>query len=209
VALTEPASNGPAFGTGLNGGPCLVGNAGSVLSGNEAALLALWTGSAGLATHSLLALFQLTSVSGSQGAVCSVGDSAAPFTNSSTLEHNSIADSSNCFTYARTPAVGNLQWFGGTPTTSVVAICMRFNGTVPTLRVAGSGPSMTLTAASTGTPPGAIAAPDRFSILARARQDFPGKFSGNMGPILLYGGVLSDANADKALTGMRRWYGLT
>lgn len=207
VAATEPAADGPALGTTLNGGPCLVGNGAAVLASTEAAILSCWTASGGLAPQTVIALLQGTALPA--GPVCSVGRSDEPFIQSSTFEWQTLADSPNCWTYARSPAVGvTVQWFGGNPSTaSPIAIAMRFNGTAPTLRFNGATIAMPTTAAS-GAPPGVVTSPQRFSMLARARQNFPGKASMLLGPLLLYTGSMSDADCDVALAGLQHWYGL-
>lgn len=211
VNAVEEAAAGPALGTGLAGGPCLVGNAASYLTTTEANILACWTASAGVGAHTLIVLAQ-GSLATNSGGMCGVGRADQAFNQSSNFEMNSIADSANCYTYSRTPSGPNVQWFGGAPVQNVpVAAALVWPGaTPPLLRVNGvaAAPAMALTAAS-AAPPGAVTTPQRFALLARGRQNYPGRFTGLLGPVLVYAGALTAGECDGACEGLRRWYGLS
>lgn len=204
VAAAEVSSSGPALGTSLNGGPCLVGAGGVYLLTTEAALLSLWTGASGHATHTVIALAQFASAS-TACMMLGPGKSTEAFFESG--GYGQDATKYGSFRLNSTPA--NTSNYASTSATisagTPVALAWRYSGTAPSLRIAGASVALTNTG---GPADNAITTADRVAIMNNARSSVNSPLNGLLGPVLLYSGVLSDAECDTASDGLRNWYGL-
>lgn len=206
ATFDEASASGPTLGTTLNGGPCLVGGGGVVLLSTEAALLACWNGASGHAVHTIIALVQFASAS-TACMFLGAGKSTEAFFQSGGYGQDATkygefrlnSTPANTSNYASTSATIS----AGTP----VAVAWRYNGSAPSLRIAGASVALTNTG---GPADNAITTADRIALLNNGRSTVNAPLSGLLGPVLIYGGtaVLSDAECDDACDGIRAWYGL-
>lgn len=205
VAATETGTSGPAVSaSGLNGGPCLVGAGGVALLSTEPALLNLWNGSSGHATHTLIALAQFASAS-TACMVAGAGKAADAFFQSG--GYGQDATKYGEFRLNSTPAnTSNYQSTSATISAGTpVALAWRYNGSAPTLRIAGASVALTN---SGGPADNAITTADRVALMNNARSSLNAPLSGLLGPLIWVAGLLSDAECDDACDGVRAWYGL-
>lgn len=204
VAFSETAGSGPAFSdSGLNGGPCLVGASGDVLLSTEAALLNLWNGSSGHATHTIIYLAEYSTASFT-GNTIGVGKSSETF-----FQSGGYGQATTKFNEFRLDSTGgNTSSYNSTPALTAntpIAHAWRYSGSAPTLRVGGASVTLTNTA---GPADNAITTADRVALMNNGRSTLNGPMSGKCGPVILYSGVLSDAECDDASDWLRACYGL-
>lgn len=190
AAISEVSGSGPLLAHDLNGGPCLVGDGSSKhLVGTEAALLATWSANAGDQTHTLVYLMKHVT-----GAPFSVGNTGQAFDESSWTGTG----------YNRSQG-GTSTWLGDQGVSGEPhALCHRYQGS-------GSDPKITLDSTHQTVNAQAaklIANPNQFVMLAIGRSTLGSFFSGRLGPVLIYTGNISDAQAIQANEGLRHWYGV-
>lgn len=192
AAFVEQSSSGPLLVQDFNGGPAMLANGSSnFLAGTEAALLQTWAANAGDQTHTLVHLYK------------HVG--GAPYSVGSTTEN--FDDSSWTGTGYNRSDGGTVTWLGDqTVGLDAHAQCIRYRGSALDPQITLDSTHQTVSVAS-GTPPKAIASPDQFVLLAIGRAIKSSFFSGRLAQVIIYSGIVTDAQAIQATTGVRNWYG--
>lgn len=197
VNASEVSGNGPALGTTLNGGPCLVGTGSNFLRTTESALVDCAAASGGQQASTVIWLFEATSPS--FGASWGWGDPTEAFASQYFSGGQGIT---------RNESGTQTQWAGANSTgwDDPVSVSQGYPGAVgtPSLRRDCVDQSMALTV---GTEPRACGTPTHFTLMARSRLTTD-PLVGLFGVALIYSGLLSTGNQDLGMNGIRSWWGL-